>query len=336
MCVRLKMILGALALLAALFAARPAIAEDCANSTVGYRVLHRGERVIAVWYPTTTPATSYAYSANFSGTVARDAPPSTACGKPVPLVVFSHGDLGCGLQSIAFTEELARHGYVVAAPDHADALLCHVVPASGPQSHRPAQPNFLKPESWSDATFRNRRDDIEATIDALLADGDFQPVIDPQSIGAAGHSLGGYTVVGVAGGWPSWADPRIRAVLALSPYVMPFQVKRTLGGIRVPLMYQGGALDVGITPFLQGGNGAYRNANPPAFFVELKRAGHLAWVNCGDAHTTASCLAAKPNPRLIDEYGIAFFDAYLKHRPAPILSEKNPELAHFQFKLPSE
>jgi predicted dienelactone hydrolase len=325
-----------IAVLAVLLLAKPAIAEDCSKSAVGYRVVHRGGKVIAVWYPTTAPAAQYAYSANFSGTVARDAAPSTVCGKPVPLVVFSHGDLGCGLQSIAFTEELARHGYVVAAPDHADALLCHIVPPSAPRPHRPAQPNFLKPESWSDATFRNRRDDVEATIDALLADGDFQPVIDPQSIGAAGHSLGGYTVVGMAGGWPSWADPRIRAVLALSPYIMPFQVKKTLGSIRIPLMYQGGTLDIGITPFLQGATGAYRNANPPAFFVELKRAGHFAWANCGGAHTTASCLATKINARLIDEYGIAFFDAYLKRRAAPILSQKNPELADFQFKLQNE
>jgi len=39
----------------------------------------------------------------------------------VPLVLFSHGLGGCALQTIFFTEELARHGYVVAAPDHADA-----------------------------------------------------------------------------------------------------------------------------------------------------------------------------------------------------------------------
>jgi predicted dienelactone hydrolase len=328
-----RIMCASIVVLAVLLLAKPATAEDCAKSAVGYRVVHRGEKVIAVWYPTTAPAAQYAYSGNFSGTVARDAAPSKVCGKPVPLVVFSHGDLGCGLQSITFTEELARHGYVVAAPDHADALLCHIVPPSAPQPHRPTQPNFLKPDSWSDATFRNRRDDVEATIDALLADSEFQPVIDPQSIGAAGHSLGGYTVVGIAGAWPSWADPRIRAVLALSPYVMPFQVKKTLGSIRVPLMYQGGTLDIGITPFLQGATGAYRNANPPAFFVEFKRAGHFAWVNCGGARTTASCLATKTNARLIDEYAIAFFDAYLKHRPAPILSQKNPQLADFQFKL---
>jgi hypothetical protein len=36
------------------------------------------------------------------------------------------------LQSIAFTEELARHGYVVAAPDHADAFLCHTAREESP------------------------------------------------------------------------------------------------------------------------------------------------------------------------------------------------------------
>ncbi len=44
------------------------------------------------------------------GSVAYDAPPNDACPR-VPLVLFS----------IFFTEELARHGYVVAAPDHIDA-----------------------------------------------------------------------------------------------------------------------------------------------------------------------------------------------------------------------
>jgi predicted dienelactone hydrolase len=313
-----------------------ALAQECGISSVGYRVMHVGDRVIAVWYPTAAPPGRYAYSPSFSGAVAVDAPPSMACGKPVPLVVFSHGDFGCGLQSIALTEELARHGYVVAAPDHADAFLCHTIRPRVPPPQQPPQPNVFKPETWNEATFVDRRDDVKTTIDGLLADREFAQVIDPQSIGAAGHSLGGYTMVGMAGGWPSWLDPRIRAVLALSPYVMPFQVRRTLASVQVPLMYQGGTLDVGITPFLKGAKGAYRDANPPVFLVELKQAGHLAWINCGDAHTTAACLATRANFRLIDAYAIAFFDRYLKHRHAPLLSQTNPELADFQFRLPGD
>ncbi len=46
-----------------------------------------------------------------------EAGPDTAHG-PYPLVVFSHGNGGMRLQSLFFTEYLASHGYVVAAPDH--------------------------------------------------------------------------------------------------------------------------------------------------------------------------------------------------------------------------
>jgi predicted dienelactone hydrolase len=323
-----------LALSATVTAATPGWTQDCGPSSVGFRVMHIADRIVAVWYPTAARPAPYPYTASFSGVVAIDAAPSRACGQPVPLVVFSHGNTGCGIQSIAFTEELARHGYVVAAPDHADAMFCHTVRPAVPIP-KTRQPDFDKLDTWNETSFADRRADMEATIDALLANGDFHDVIDAENIGAAGHSLGGYTVVGMAGGWAGWLDRRIRAVLGLSPYVMPFQVQETLGNVRVPLMYQGGTLDVGITPFLTGANGAYRRANPPAFFLVLRDAGHFAWVNCGNARTTAACLTTQGNFRLIDDYGIAFFDSYLKHRRAPLLTRKSRELADFMFKLPN-
>lgn len=307
------------------------MAQDCANAAVGFRVMHFRGKATAVWYPASAKPAEHAYSPTFSGMLAVDAPAAT-CGGRLPLVVFSHGYLGCGIQSVFFTEELARHGYVVAAPDHADAFLCHIVPPSTPMA-RPPELDILKPETWTDAKFDDRRKDIAAVIDGLLADAGFRAVIDPRRIGAAGHSLGGYTVVGMAGGWPAWLDARIRAVLALSPYVMPFHVKQTLGRVAVPLMYQGGTLDAGITPFLAGPRGAFAAANPPVYFVELQRAGHFAWANCGNEHTTASCLDNVANARLIDRYAIAFFDRHLRDRAQPALAKKDPALADYRFRL---
>jgi len=110
-------------------------------------------------------------------------------------------------------------------------------------------------------------------------------------------------------------------------------VRKTLGGVRIPLMYQGGTLDIGITPFLMGPRGAYAAANPPAYLLDLNRAAHFAWVNCGKERTTASCLQNVPNARLIDDYGIAFFDRYLRGIPAPILTKQNPALASYLFRL---
>jgi len=40
--------------------------------------------------------------------------------------------------------------------------------------------------------------------------------------------------------------------------------------------------------------------------------------------------------QLIDEYGIAFFERYLKHNSTPILRKDNPKLADYQFKLPAD
>jgi hypothetical protein len=94
----------------------------------------------------------------------------------------------------------------------------------------------FKPDVWDDTTFVDRRNDLEAVIADLLSSPEFQQLIDSQAIGAAGHSLGGYTVVGLAGGWSSWFDSRIQAVVALSLYVMPYQVKKTLGNVHVPLI----------------------------------------------------------------------------------------------------
>jgi predicted dienelactone hydrolase len=299
--------------------------------TVGYRTTEIAGRAVALWYPAEDHASAHPYSANFSGVLGFQAPAAKACGRRVPLVVFSHGDLGCGLQSVTLTEELARHGYVVAAPDHADAALCHTItPAKGKKpTPVPEQPQILNPPAWNDGSRVDRRQDVEAVIDTLLRDREFSAVIDPERIGLAGHSLGGYTVVGMSGGWPSWRDDRVRAVLALSPYVMPFQAKGTLGEVRIPIMYQGGTLDVGITPFLKGANGAFAAAKSPAYLLILPAAGHFAWVNCRQEHTTRACLEHVGNARLAAAYGIAFFDRYLKQLPAPLLDRPNPETAEF-------
>ena len=318
-----------------LAAATPGQAQDCGPSTVGFRVMHLADRIVAVWYPTAARPAPHPYTASFSGLVAIDAAPSRACGRPVPLVVFSHGNTGCGIQSIAFTEELARHGYVVAAPDHADAMVCHTARPVVPVP-RSRQPDFDRLDTWNETSFADRRADVEATIDALLAHGDFHDVIDAENIGAAGHSLGGYTVVGLAGGWAGWLDRRIRAVLGLSPYVMPFQVQERLGNVRVPLMYQGGTLDVGITPFLDRRQRGLSQGEPAGV---LPRAARMPATSPGSIAATPAPPRRASRPRrtfrLIDDYGIAFFDSYLKHRRAPLLTRKRPELAEFMFKLPS-
>jgi predicted dienelactone hydrolase len=152
---------------------------------MGYTVTTIAGLRVALWYPTQAMASSYAYNSRFSGLVAKDAAPG--CG-PVPLVVFSHGLGGCGTQSLFFTEELARHGYFVAAPDHDDAAFCTVDNTRG--SFRNMKPQALlgDPAAWTDQTYIDRRDDLEDLIDALLVDPAYASTIDAAGLLAWQHA----------------------------------------------------------------------------------------------------------------------------------------------------
>jgi predicted dienelactone hydrolase len=285
--------------------------------SVGFTVTTVAGLRVAIWYPTTATPSRYIYSGQFSGIVAKDAAP--ACG-PLPLVVFSHGLGGCGTQSLFFTEELARHGYIVAAPDHQDATFCSVDNTRGSfRNLRPQEP-LGDQALWTDQAYADRRDDLEDLIDTIISDPAFGSQIDANAIGAAGHSLGGYTVLGLGGAWMSWKDPRVKAVLAFSPYIQPFTVHQTLSAMQVPVMYQGAQFDIGETPWLKGPSGAYSMSNAPKYFAELRLASHFIWSNaaCSKTSSVQACLAL-PNPSLIDAYGIAFFDAYLKQQSSSLL-----------------
>jgi predicted dienelactone hydrolase len=223
-------------------------------------------------------------------------PAGAAPSSGFPVVIFSHGFLGCGTQSKFLTEALAGAGYLVLAPNHQDALC-------GKGGFPKAEESFLKAENWTDATYRDRADDLRAILDALFAAKSFHDVpVDRRRVGLAGHSLGGYTVLGLAGAWPSWKDSRVKAVLALSPYCEPYVLKGDLAHLKIPAMYQGGTLDLGITPTVRQDGGAYDSSGAPKYYVEFRGAGHFAWTDL-----------SRKFQAVIAEYSVAFFDRYLKN-----------------------
>ncbi|MCC6194822.1 MAG: alpha/beta hydrolase fold domain-containing protein, partial [Burkholderiales bacterium] len=244
-----------LAAIAAALAAAPARAQSrservaaspcAAPFNVGYRVVRVGRLTAALWYPTLASERSTVYADGMPSTLAPGAPPLVSCGG-FPLVVFSHGLGGCGIQSAFFTETLARHGYVVVAPDHADASFCST-DGSRPARPQTAPPPLLDPGAWNAGSYIDRRDDVRNVLDAMLRDPALRDAIAPDRIGIAGHSLGGYVALAMTGAWKDWHDPRLRAALVFSPYSLPLQLRGDLRAIRVPLMYQGADLDLFVT-----------------------------------------------------------------------------------------
>ena len=194
-----------------------------------------------------------------------------------PVIVFSHGFHGCATQSRFLMEAFARAGYLVVAPNHRDAACGG---AAGRWSDRPSAA-FRKPQEWTDQSYRDRADDIRRLLDAMRVDARFRDRADFSRLGLAGHSLGGYTVLGLAGAWPSWTIRGVKATLALSPYSQPFIVRQTLAGIATPVMYQGGTRDPGTTPSIDRAHGGFDQSPAPKYFVEFAGATHFAWTNAG-------------------------------------------------------
>ena len=101
--------------------------------------------------------------------------------RKLPMIVLSHGSGGSAEQMAWLGTALARSGYIAVAVNH-----------PGNNSHEPVTAEgFVL--WWERAT------DVSDVIDGMLADEEFGPKIDPASIGAAGFSLGGYTVMELAG-----------------------------------------------------------------------------------------------------------------------------------------
>lgn len=144
----------------------------------------------AVWCPAVATATKE--ETIFGGTdekqvfapvtVAPDAAISRAARK-YPLVLLSHGTGGSAVQMMWLGYYLAARGYIVAAVNHHGN--------TSAEAQRTAQGFLL---------FWERAKDLTAVLDKLLADPVFGMHIDRSCIGAAGFSLGGYTVVSAAGG----------------------------------------------------------------------------------------------------------------------------------------
>lgn len=144
--------------------------------------------ITEIWYPAEPASVEQAQwigsaEAPFAsaGKAARDATP-LATPEKFPLILLSHGIGGSSYMMAWLGSVLASHGFIAAAVNHPgnNALEDYTIPGA---------------VFWG-----QRAHDLSTLLDQLLADPTFGPRIDPKRVGAAGFSLGGLTVLELAGG----------------------------------------------------------------------------------------------------------------------------------------
>jgi predicted dienelactone hydrolase len=142
---------------------------------------------VVIWYPAadrtqTEPIEigppGVAYFVESQG--ALDAP-IAATPAQLPFIVVSHGTGGTSMDLSWLCAGLAAHGYIVASVDH------------------PGNNALEAPTVAGNAVWWLRADDLSRVIDGVSNMPRFGTRIDRGRIGAAGFSLGGYTVLAIAG-----------------------------------------------------------------------------------------------------------------------------------------
>jgi predicted dienelactone hydrolase len=224
-----------------------------------------------------------------------------------PLVLFSHGWSGCKTQSGHLMEALAAEGMLVMAPDHRDhgcvtrLRLRFSVP-----------PELANPAGWKDDRFADRGEDIEDLLTAVRSHADYAAQIDPGRIALVGHSLGGYTVLGLAGAWPGWKLDDIAAVVALAPYAGTFEKAGELDEVETPMLFEAGEADIiSERPMVKA---VFERAKAPRCMVVYPGAGHLAWVDAAELPAELSGLAQPQFHEQIAAAAVAFLDEVFEGR----------------------
>ncbi|MEH6585536.1 MAG: dienelactone hydrolase family protein [Halioglobus sp.] len=177
------------------------------------------------------------------------------------LIVFSHGNESFSSQSIALTETLASHGYVVAAPNHTGNTL-------------------FDPTDPFELAAINRVGDAGFVIDHIMSrsadeQDPFYQQIDPDNVGVTGHSFGGFTAVGATVGYEGiQGDSRIRAIAPIAGAIENIFTPEQLATIDIPVLLLGGTDDQ-VVP-IAGNDYAYENmvGEKPVHQVNLIGANH--------------------------------------------------------------
>lgn len=312
------------------------------------------------------------------GALANGRPERT--GRPYPLVVFSHGYALSPIVYSTLVEHYASQGYVVLAPEHNEtfdeqsltgfwkALIDRPVDIRRTIDYaalltKPGAPlaGLIDMDSiavvghsyggYTALAAAGARFDFAAYKNrcaALTADDPLDffcgPVVPKESDMATRAGL----PAAPSGLWPSFGDPRVKAVISMAGDAYPFD-QRGLAELNVPIMTMGGTIDEG-TPYTWGAKLTYDHAaSKNKTLVTFPGAGHFLFVDpCENlpwtqnwAYRDAFCTDAVWGTRplaIVTHYTTAFLrDTLNADREArATLARQKPHLDNVEYNTTSQ
>lgn len=234
------------------------------------------EYPVLVLYPSREPERSVKFGP-YDFDVALDAP---AALDSMPLAVISHGSGGSHLVYRTLAMHLARHGFLVAQPEH-------------PFNNR--NNNSL---AGTTAILESRPRHVRQVIDWAYAN------FDVPHAAVIGHSMGGYTALAVAGGRPVAypadtpvpvvPDDRVRALVLMAPATPWFLPPGSLSEVRVPILLLTAERDPHTPP---GHSEIIRRALEPRLTHRvIANAGHYSFLSPFPAQMINAAFAPSQDP----------------------------------------
>ena len=224
------------------------------------------------------------------GRAVRDAPPD-ATGGPYPLLIISHGYPGNRYLLSHLGENLSSKGYVVVSIDHTDSTYSDQAAFGSTLLNRPLDQLFVLNEM--------------ARLNTNDPAGTLKGMVNADTTGLIGYSMGGYGVVNTIGGgftaasvalpWgtpngalavrqagnPAHAasmDKRIKAAVAIAPWGWNagFWDAAGLAGVKTPVFFVAGSVD-DVSGYSPGVRNIFEaSVNAPRFLLTFENANHNA------------------------------------------------------------
>lgn len=255
-----------------------------------------------------------------------DVPP--AAGGPFPLLIFSHGLRGLRAQNTSLMQELASHGYVVAAIDHPYANVLTAFPDGRIAFYD--QESVMPPEMTVTQAGARLVDvwaqDIDFVAQELsewsrLTDHLLHRQIDASRLGLLGHSTGGGAAIQACAAiedcdgalaLDGWIEPVAPAVLQSSyePTLMLISAPDWLGANNRAL-----------------GERLYEQQQGEGYLLTVEGTVHFDYTDIPLMSPMTSLIGLSGDVEgvrmvsIINNYAVAFFDQALKDESAPLLQE---------------